>query len=663
MEYVGEVLTKRQMDKRSELYAQEGQHHFYFMTRRPNQIIDATKKGNLSRFMNHSCAPNCETQKWIVDGRVRIGLFAAKPVKAGSELTFDYKFVRFGTEPQRCLCGEPNCTGFIGVSKEVDEPVSAEFEIADVVDEFLEEVPVIESPEDVSRLTKYLLRTDDPAQRLELLRLLSSIPKPSSQLCLRKLLSLHGLRILSALLGEQQRDTASVALILDILASLPVQTMNAIEEANLPERIERLSDQPELAEKVEKIHRQWESLERVFRIPKKPKQRNEPEKTEDSDADVAARSNGLMTSVPPVFSTALQQRKRTRAHPGDIEGSPTDYMQDAEGSGFLDVGDHHERANSPSRDHSRPVQPKRQKQILDPDWRAADAPDGRKYYYHHVTRETRWEAPMISVNIEGERGERSERNERSERGERSGRSEREYSSPTQNQYRLREENDSYSRNRDRRQDQYRGDFDGYRRTDSSRYSAARDERSWKDTTGKPHALVEGVEDSSQVAAIIERAKARRLAAPSGSSAPTSKPSVAEPNFDLRFDSSTIADSAALLAKDSVHRTGSAKSAPRDKPSQNDRATGMADEVAALVVKFLSHYKSALGEKFKETARKYTHRVLSKETADSATAAAELSGRKKSKIKAFLAESLQSHGIELIPEHRALLKQAECSAQS
>lgn len=27
------------------------------------QIIDATYKGNLSRFINHSCDPNCVTQK------------------------------------------------------------------------------------------------------------------------------------------------------------------------------------------------------------------------------------------------------------------------------------------------------------------------------------------------------------------------------------------------------------------------------------------------------------------------------------------------------------------------------------------------------------------------------------------------------------------------
>ncbi len=96
MEYVGEIVDKDEMADRSAAYAASGQRHFYFMTLRPDRIIDATRKGNISRFMNHSCAPNCETQKWIVEGRIRIGLFTVKSVKAGSELSFDYKFVRYG---------------------------------------------------------------------------------------------------------------------------------------------------------------------------------------------------------------------------------------------------------------------------------------------------------------------------------------------------------------------------------------------------------------------------------------------------------------------------------------------------------------------------------------------------------------------------------------
>lgn len=48
-----------------------------------DRIIDAGPKGNYSRFMNHSCQPNCETQKWTVNGDTRVGLFAICDVPAG----------------------------------------------------------------------------------------------------------------------------------------------------------------------------------------------------------------------------------------------------------------------------------------------------------------------------------------------------------------------------------------------------------------------------------------------------------------------------------------------------------------------------------------------------------------------------------------------------
>jgi SET domain-containing protein len=51
------------------------------------RIIDAGPKGNLSRFMNHSCQPNCETQKWNVNGDVRVGLFAIVDIPAGKDST------------------------------------------------------------------------------------------------------------------------------------------------------------------------------------------------------------------------------------------------------------------------------------------------------------------------------------------------------------------------------------------------------------------------------------------------------------------------------------------------------------------------------------------------------------------------------------------------
>lgn len=64
IEYVGEVLNNKQFDKRAKKYSKDKNRHYYFMALRSNAIIDATTKGNISRFINHSCDPNAMTQKW-----------------------------------------------------------------------------------------------------------------------------------------------------------------------------------------------------------------------------------------------------------------------------------------------------------------------------------------------------------------------------------------------------------------------------------------------------------------------------------------------------------------------------------------------------------------------------------------------------------------------
>lgn len=63
MEYVGEVLDYREFKKRTKKYDTEDKIHHYFMALNADQIIDATRKGSISRFINHSCDPNSETQK------------------------------------------------------------------------------------------------------------------------------------------------------------------------------------------------------------------------------------------------------------------------------------------------------------------------------------------------------------------------------------------------------------------------------------------------------------------------------------------------------------------------------------------------------------------------------------------------------------------------
>ena len=91
------------------------------MTLDGQRMIDAEPSGNLSRFMNHSCHPNCETELWKVDCDIRIGLFAVEDIPANTELTFNYQLecaedMLNGNDKrqQPCYCGAPNCAGFIG---------------------------------------------------------------------------------------------------------------------------------------------------------------------------------------------------------------------------------------------------------------------------------------------------------------------------------------------------------------------------------------------------------------------------------------------------------------------------------------------------------------------------------------------------------------------
>ena len=113
-EYIGEVINEPQFRRRMLAYDEQGIKHFYFMSLSKGEFVDATKKGNLGRFCNHSCNPNCYVDKWVVGDKLRMGIFAEKNIKAGEELVFNYNVDRYGANPQPCYCGESNCTGFIG---------------------------------------------------------------------------------------------------------------------------------------------------------------------------------------------------------------------------------------------------------------------------------------------------------------------------------------------------------------------------------------------------------------------------------------------------------------------------------------------------------------------------------------------------------------------
>ena len=56
------MMTIDNVSFRNRLENKSGEQNYYYMVMDSNRVIDAGPKGNLARFMNHSCQPNCETQ-------------------------------------------------------------------------------------------------------------------------------------------------------------------------------------------------------------------------------------------------------------------------------------------------------------------------------------------------------------------------------------------------------------------------------------------------------------------------------------------------------------------------------------------------------------------------------------------------------------------------
>ena len=90
MQYVGEVFSVDSAFGQEKVRKIANSTCTYLMKTSNNEVIDPTVYGNLARFINHSCDPNCQTQKWNVLGEICVGIFALKDIVEDEELTFDY---------------------------------------------------------------------------------------------------------------------------------------------------------------------------------------------------------------------------------------------------------------------------------------------------------------------------------------------------------------------------------------------------------------------------------------------------------------------------------------------------------------------------------------------------------------------------------------------
>jgi uncharacterized protein len=112
IEYLGERISHTEADHRYQHRDALDNHTFLFIVD-ARTVIDAGASGNDARFINHACAPNCESV--IEKGRVFID--AIRNIKPGEELTYDYQIQREADDPPdidqifACRCGLKGCRG------------------------------------------------------------------------------------------------------------------------------------------------------------------------------------------------------------------------------------------------------------------------------------------------------------------------------------------------------------------------------------------------------------------------------------------------------------------------------------------------------------------------------------------------------------------------
>jgi SET domain-containing protein len=113
IEYRGERTTWDIASKRADSNPSDPNHTFIFSTNDGN-VIDAGRRGNAARWINHSCAPNCLT---FEDERGRVFIEARRTIHRGDELTYDYRLEVDGRVTKKlraeyaCHCGSQRCRG------------------------------------------------------------------------------------------------------------------------------------------------------------------------------------------------------------------------------------------------------------------------------------------------------------------------------------------------------------------------------------------------------------------------------------------------------------------------------------------------------------------------------------------------------------------------
>lgn len=114
IEYVGEIISKEEGDKRAETQYRESKKNpqlgrTYVFELNKKFDLDGNVKYNPARFINHSCNPNAKYKQI----GLKMFIVAKKKIKKGEEITYDYGYDLEDYKNNKCKCGEKNCIGYI----------------------------------------------------------------------------------------------------------------------------------------------------------------------------------------------------------------------------------------------------------------------------------------------------------------------------------------------------------------------------------------------------------------------------------------------------------------------------------------------------------------------------------------------------------------------
>lgn len=405
-EYIGEVINEPTFRRRTIQYDEEGIKHFYFMSLTKSEFVDATKKGNLGRFCNHSCNPNSYVDKWVVGDKLRMGIFAERDIKAGEELVFNYNVDRYGADPTPCYCGEPNCTGFLGGKTQTERATKLShttIEALGIDDDDGWDLATAKKPKkkktgeadeewvasaeakplDFKGIAATMGTLMQCKEKWIVVKLLDRIIRAGDEKIYSKVVQFHGYTILRSVLKMWSEDNNVILQVLDILYKLPRVSKNKIVDSKIEPSIQELttSEHEDIAAESKRLLEDWSKLELAYRIPRKK-----------FDAEAAAANLEMMKRVDPAgYERMMNQFAPRRDVVEQKPSTPSTPVLNAPTG---------PRGTIPQRGPVRNIPPvvPRRPGPLPAGWFPAQDSIGRTYYYSKMGAVT-WQRPTIPAAV------------------------------------------------------------------------------------------------------------------------------------------------------------------------------------------------------------------------------------------------------------------------